>query len=256
MSRRTLDTGGYIHDEPSKTDQSPPANTRPSAGDGAATTPRRSSREEQPQGASAPPAPRRAQTVSGGDNIYERQTELKSSSTGQGVPVKGRPQAAGRRHLGGTGAATGIYRPGMPASPPAAETPAALGGLAQPTVMDDPPVGWLVVVSGHGQGNVLTLGNGINSLGREASERLQLDFGDPMVSRKNHTTVTYDPRGRKFYIQHGNGTNLTYINNEPVLTLQELQPHTQITVGDTVLRFVPLCGQQFNWGSEAADDAS
>ncbi len=140
------------------------------------------------------------------------------------------------------GAHTRIYRPdsgGEATAPPEAS--------AAPAAMQDPPVGWLVVVDGPGQGNTATLGNGVNSIGRDTSERLPLPFGDEMISRSNHATITYDPRGKKFYIQHGGGTNLTYVNNQPVLSPQELPPHTHILIGGTTLRFVPLCGDQFDW---------
>lgn len=146
-------------------------------------------------------------------------------------------------------ARTRIYRPGRTSTrPPAAEAkPDTSAAATQNSHMDDPPVGWLVVVAGPGQGATLTLGNGVNSLGRDASERLSLDFGDEMISRSGHATVTYDPRGKKFYIQHGGGTNLTYVNDQPVLAPQELLANTQILVGDTTLRFVPLCGEAFDW---------
>ncbi len=118
--------------------------------------------------------------------------------------------------------------------------------------MQDPPVGWLVVVDGLGQGNVVTIGNGVNSIGRDGTERLSLPFDDELISRSKHAAIIYDPRGKKFYIQPGSGTNLTYVNNQPVLAPQELPPHTEIQIGATTLRFVPLCGDQFGWNDQDA----
>ena len=121
--------------------------------------------------------------------------------------------------------------------------------------MDDPVVGWLVVVEGPGKGQAMQLGYGSNSLGRGATDRVKLDFGDDQISRSGHAVVTYDPRGRKFYVQHGGGTNLTYLGDQPVLTPTELPALSHINIGNTVLRFVPLCGAEFDWqdteGSEA-----
>ena len=121
--------------------------------------------------------------------------------------------------------------------------------------MDDPVVGWLVVVEGPGKGRAMQLGYGSNSLGRGATDRVKLDFGDDQISRNGHAVVTYDPRGRKFYVQHGGGTNLTYLGDQPVLAPAELPALSHITIGNTVLRFVPLCGAEFDWqdteGSEA-----
>lgn len=113
--------------------------------------------------------------------------------------------------------------------------------------MDDPVVGWLVIVEGPGKGRAVQLGYGSNSLGRGASDRVKLDFGDDQISRNGHAVVTYDPRGRKFFVQHGGGTNLTYLGDEPVLTPAELPPQGRIAIGKTVLRFVPFCGTEFDW---------
>ncbi len=113
--------------------------------------------------------------------------------------------------------------------------------------MDDPVVGWLVVVEGPGKGRAMQLGYGSNSLGRGTTDRVKLDFGDDQISRSGHAVVTYDPRGRKFYVQHGGGTNLTYLGELPVLTPTELPALSHINVGNTVLRFVPLCGAEFDW---------
>ncbi len=121
--------------------------------------------------------------------------------------------------------------------------------------MDDPVVGWLVIVEGPGKGRALQLGYGSNSLGRGATDRVKLDFGDDQISRNGHAVVTYDPRGRKFYVQHGGGTNLTYLGDKPVLTPAELPAQGRIGIGNTVLRFVPFCGTEFDWqDSEGNED--
>lgn len=113
--------------------------------------------------------------------------------------------------------------------------------------MDDPVVGWLVIVKGPGKGRAMQLGYGSNSIGRGETDRVNLNFGDDQISRGGHATVTYDPRGRKFYVQHGGGTNLTYLNDQPVLTPVELPALSHISIGNTVLRFMPLCGDAFDW---------
>ena len=113
--------------------------------------------------------------------------------------------------------------------------------------MDDPVVGWLVIVEGPGKGLAMQLGYGSNSIGRGETDRINLNFGDDQISRGGHATVTYDPRGRKFYVQHGGGTNLTYLNDQPVLTPIELPALSHISIGNTILRFVPLCGDAFDW---------
>ena len=117
--------------------------------------------------------------------------------------------------------------------------------------MDDPPSGWLVIVNGPGKGNALTLGYGMNSIGRAADERVCLDFGDDRISRKDHASITYDSQGRKFYVQQGRGRNLVYMEDEVVLTPAQLLPFAKLSIGETTLRFVPLCGESFDWSDLA-----
>jgi hypothetical protein len=133
-------------------------------------------------------------------------------------------------------------------TPPARER--AAGEAPLDDAMIDPIVGWLVVVGGPGRGHVLKLGHGMNSIGRADSQRCRLDFGDTEVSRKVHATVTYDPRGRKFYLMHGGGQNLTYIGETPVLAPMVLNGGELISLGKTKLKFIPLCGADFDWSKE------
>lgn len=113
--------------------------------------------------------------------------------------------------------------------------------------MADPIVGWLVIIDGPGMGHAMPLGYGTNPIGRAPELRVPLMFGDGQVSRGTHATVIYDPRGRTFYVQHGGGTNLTYLDDKPLLEPKELSARDRITIGDTVLMLVPLCGEDFDW---------
>lgn len=130
---------------------------------------------------------------------------------------------------------TRVHRPGSAAD---AETESA---------MADPVVGWLVVIAGPGKGQVRPIGYGSNTLGRGEESRIRLDLGDEQISRESHAIVTYDGRGRKFYLQHGGGTNLTYLGDEPVLVPTPLAAMQDFSIGATTLRFVPFCGPEFDW---------
>jgi hypothetical protein len=116
------------------------------------------------------------------------------------------------------------------------------------TPQNGPVCGWLAVVAGPGEGGFVCLGYGMNTIGRDADQRCRLDFGDQKISRKSHAALTYDSENRKFYIQHGGGQNLTYLASQPVLVPTELKGGEFIRMGDTVLRFVPLCGPDFEYG--------
>jgi hypothetical protein len=120
-------------------------------------------------------------------------------------------------------------------------------GDAKSSLSKEPVVGWLVVVQGPGRGQSFALGYGVNSIGRAPSERISLDFGDEEISRERHALLTYDPKGRKFYLQNGEGVNLTYLGNAPVLQTIELQGGENISLGKTELTFVPFCGSNFEW---------
>lgn len=82
---------------------------------------------------------------------------------------------------------TRIYRPG-------AKSAAAHPPQGAASAMDDPPVGWLVVVRGLGQGRTVTLGHGMNPIGRDRGERVCIDFGDRMISRRRHASSPMIPR--------------------------------------------------------------
>ena len=127
---------------------------------------------------------------------------------------------------------------------------ASAPGVASPAedLPEGPVVGWLVVVEGPGRGKSATLGYGMNTIGREAENRVCLPYDDMLISRNKHATLTYDPRGKKFFIQHGDSTNLTYVGEQPVLSPLELNSGDLIRLGDTtVLKFIPLCGDDFDW---------
>ena len=123
----------------------------------------------------------------------------------------------------------------------------AEAAAAENQALKNPVSGFLAVISGPGCGSVCMLGYGNNSIGRDVSQAIALNHGDSRISRENHCTVTYDPVSRKFYLQPGAGKNLTYLEGQPVLADTQLAAGNQIRVGDTELRFVPLCGKDFDW---------
>lgn len=144
---------------------------------------------------------------------------------------------------------TVLVRPSSRSSQAAAAAGAPAPG-ADDFAAEGPVVGWLVVVNGPGKGRSVTLGYGMNPIGRDADNRVALAFGDEQISRKKHAVIVYDPRGRKFYLQHGDSTNLTYVGDTPVLAPTLLTGGEAIRIGSaTELRFVPLCGEGFTWES-------
>ena len=114
----------------------------------------------------------------------------------------------------------------------------------------DPVAGWVVVVKGPGRGAFRPLFVGMNSVGRDAGQRVRLSFGDDAISREEHAFITYDDEQRRFYVQHGGKANLVRLGKKPVLIPTELKANDLIRLGRTTLRFVPCCGADFSWTDE------
>lgn len=107
-------------------------------------------------------------------------------------------------------------------------------------------VGWLVCVKGPEKGKDFVLGSGRNFIGRSPSMDVSL-MGDIRISRENHAVVTYNPRGNNFSISYGTGHGIIYLNGVEVLTPMKLEPYDQIELGETILSFIPFCGDRFQW---------
>jgi hypothetical protein len=117
--------------------------------------------------------------------------------------------------------------------------------------VSDPVVGWLVVVKGPGRGKALKLGYGFNNIGRDASQRVRLDFGDSQISRVSHAKLFYDAKSRKFMMTLGEGINPTYVRGEALLVPTEIKSDDHILMGQTELLFKALCGENFEWSENA-----
>ena len=112
-----------------------------------------------------------------------------------------------------------------------------------------PVVGWLAVISGPGCGQVLGLHYGVNDIGRGAKARVRLDFGDPFIALDNQAAIIYTARSRRFYLQ--SIASETWLNERPTQDSVELAGGEVLQLGQTRLRFVPLCGTDFDWRDNA-----
>lgn len=129
----------------------------------------------------------------------------------------------------------------------------SLGTALADSAAPDPIVGWLVVIFGPGRGRAVNLGMGMNIIGRGHRNRVILDFGDAEISDDDHFRVAYDREGRDFRLIPARGTNLLYasankdIPKAAVYDAQVLSNGTEIRLGQTILRFVALCGHDWDW---------
>lgn len=124
-----------------------------------------------------------------------------------------------------------------------AENSSAQTAVLQPAF----PVGWIVVVDGPGRGASFALMAGVSQIGRGDDQAVRLDFGDTSISRNNHAAVAYDDEQGKFFLGHGGKSNLVRKNGMPVLSTEELAFGDTIRIGETTLKFIALCGDDFKW---------
>lgn len=109
------------------------------------------------------------------------------------------------------------------------------------------PVGWLVVTSDKGRGAAFALYDGVSKIGRGKDQTVSLDFGDNSISRDNHLSIAFDAEQNKFFVGHGGKSNLVRLNNKPLLSTEELRSKDMIRLGETTLRFIALCEEDFGW---------
>ena len=117
----------------------------------------------------------------------------------------------------------------------------------QSETVEDFATAALIITKGHGIGQVVTMGMGMNSVGKAKSQRVCLDFGDSTISRENHCRLIYDTRESEYLIAAGDSANLVYLNNQRVIEPQTLKHGDTIEIGETHLRFVPFCDDTFRW---------
>lgn len=110
----------------------------------------------------------------------------------------------------------------------------------------EPVVGWLICVKGVHFGESFSITSGRNSIGRSASNSVCLSK-DNTVSREKHAWIVFEPRKKRFLVQPGESSGLTYVGGDDVLQPVELHERDIIELGDTKLMLIPLCGDEFSW---------
>lgn len=118
-----------------------------------------------------------------------------------------------------------------------------LDGMVEKTA---PVVGWLVCTEGVNKGVDYRLHQGRNFVGRSPEMDVCIQ-NDNTVSRSSHAIVVYDPRSNVYLAQPGSSKELFYVNDKLVLNPVELQTMDLLSIGDTKLMFIPLCGEKFHW---------
>lgn len=118
----------------------------------------------------------------------------------------------------------------------------------------EPVVGWLVCVEGPEVGKDYRLYGRINTIGRAEDNDVVL-AQEHTVSQKNHVRLAYDAKHNNYQLIPGDGSNVTYLNDEPLYVPQRLNAYDVLEMGETKLIFVPLCNDQFRWPTSKAGGA-
>lgn len=109
----------------------------------------------------------------------------------------------------------------------------------------EPVVGWLASIAGPQIGKDWRLIAGKNSIGR--SEQMSVSIDDDSVSREKHAFISFDPKKSTFTLMMGDSSGLVYCNDDEVTLPVKLKAYDRIEVGKTIMIFVPLLGEHFQW---------
>ncbi len=104
--------------------------------------------------------------------------------------------------------------------------------------------GWLVCVKGKDMGKDYRIFAGNNFVGRDYGMDIRIE-SDEMVSRKNHCSVVYEKRERRFYIVPME--NFVHLDGKLLNKAEEIQSGQEVTIGNTTLVFVAFCGKDRAW---------
>ena len=176
-----------------------------------------------------------------------------SAAAGSGAGSFGPTMAPGGASAAGSGFSatqpvSSDHRNGSNTAPfaPTVSVIAAEGGAAANAV--EPVVGWLVCVEGPMRGNDYRIREGYNYIGREIGD-IHIR-GDQTISRQRHAKIAYDSNGHQYFFGPDEGRNLLRVNGKTIMAPVELHNYDILTIGQTKLMFIGLCGEQFSWSQE------
>ena len=118
----------------------------------------------------------------------------------------------------------------------------------------DPVVGWLVCIAGSEKGKDFRIVSERNFLGRGEGMDIRIE-GDMNISRKNHCSISYNPKNREFYITPGDANGLIYLSDEAVYNTRQLQSFDTLEIGESKFVFVEFCGQNFDWSKDKTKES-
>ena len=117
-----------------------------------------------------------------------------------------------------------------------------------------PVVGWMVCISGEQRGTTFELHDGDNFISRPDNGKMAKDCSIPLtdrlVGREKTADIFYDKENHLFIASRISGAKTVCRLNgkKPIINNEvELTRYDKVTIGNTVLMLVPLCGEEFDW---------
>ncbi len=118
------------------------------------------------------------------------------------------------------------------------------GGLSDEGQIE-PVVGWLVCIEGPERGVDFRIHDGYNYIGREIGD-IHI-HGDNQISREKHAVISFYAKKQTFTIGPADGRNIIELNDEPVYSPMPVKSYDVITVGQSKLMLIAMCGDRFTW---------
>lgn len=109
----------------------------------------------------------------------------------------------------------------------------------------NPVVGWLVCTGGVNKGADYRIHNGYNYIGRGESMDICIQ-GDNCISSEKAAMISFDNREKVFFFGPG-GHNPVRVNGKMIHAPVQIQPYDELEIGESLFRFVPFCGERFDW---------
>ncbi|MDY4489485.1 MAG: FHA domain-containing protein [Candidatus Faecousia sp.] len=203
------------------------------------------------------PGESQAPAGSYGGGAFPKTTDPREASAGGygggAFPKTTDPREASAGGYGG-GAFPKTTSPGggIGATKPASGGPATPFSVPTQSAVDlrkgagsEPVVGWLVCIEGPMRGVDFRLHDGYNFIGREEGD-VHI-YGDNAISRQKHAVVAFYSKRNSFHVGPADGRNIIELNDEPVFNHVQMNNYDVITVGNTKLMLVGLCGDRFSW---------
>ncbi len=109
-------------------------------------------------------------------------------------------------------------------------------------------VGWLVGLDGEARGESFVIRSGRNALGRD--RKSDITITDDQVSA-HHADLVFRPEENRYILMDHNSTNGTFVNEMEIEPRRNLNDRDIVRVGTHRFVFIALCGEKFDWESQA-----